>query len=1052
MDDFDHFGNADTARAMALLQAGVSLSDVQIDRASNVDKAIELLREASSILLQQGPNFEYGVTQYELGLAYSNRVNGERRANLVASIAEYTKALPMFSLESSPEQYSMVTQNLASAHAELAELNPLDGHQLDRAIEMYEKALDGHAHRLSPVDWASAAKDLARCYAKRQGGSNSESIEQSIYLHTAALGVFTAGAVGLSEARALRSTDNPWWNDRLVELAPSIQQSLQDGEERYTRLNFLRDRANTLASLADTLCLRLRGDRSRNVEDALTRYIEGVQILNGINDAKSSATVANNLAIVYQERLIGDMFENWSRSVHYLRIALHVHQRSGATIRTAQTAQNLAATLVFRARQFPERPSNERSAALEEAITLLEAALRVRTKKDFPYEWAMTTSMLAAAHEYRMAGNREENLEKAFLLFRAAAEVDLHGTPIDRLKLLSNLGMAYLNRVIGNRSENLTIAVEHLTEAKEGLISAGFLDVPVSVCHHLAAALIQLKRTNEALKVVSQMIDRLEVLRSRSEFASTRRHLMSQTNGLVDILISIYWNVDIREALRWSENARARSLAETLMRKKRQPQGVSETDYATYLQTKATRDNLERELHGVGSELTNRSTVEHALLELQATIAHTESRYANVDPSWSNVLPPPRIQDLIEVPRRGDTNILVLRVTENGTYAWLLAADQTVVGKRFEQPTTSSLRKFLVGTEDDRESGWFPAYAAFKTRKQSFTKWLDTMNGRLESIWEDWLADIHAFVSAHVRARDSENLPRIVIVPSQSLAPIPLHAAWRRVDGRVRYWCDDIIISYAPTLPVLSESLQRRDGASATGLLAVANPLGDLNWSLPEVETVSGGFSDDEKHIFGPLRNDHGFAVATVANVSKALAKSYRLVLLSCHGTWNAVDPWSGAGFFLSGAGHRPNLSLDALLSVSLSGCELAVLSACESGMIEPTDPAEEYIGLPAALIVAGAASVIASLWIVDDVSTALLVTRTLKDANARERLEPLARLHEAQLWLRTATVKEVAAAIESIASSREIAHRTIAALAERGPIPFAHPFWWAAFTCIGAS
>src|SRR5205807_2338819 len=107
----------------------------------------------------------------------------------------------------------------------------------------------------------------------RQGSSNAESIEQAIDLETAALAIFTAGAVGLGEARALWTAANKRWNDRLLELAPSTQRSLQEGEERYTRLNVLRDRANALASLADTLCLRLQGDRARNMEDALTRYI-----------------------------------------------------------------------------------------------------------------------------------------------------------------------------------------------------------------------------------------------------------------------------------------------------------------------------------------------------------------------------------------------------------------------------------------------------------------------------------------------------------------------------------------------------------------------------------------------------------------------------------------------------------------------------------------------------------------------------------------------------------------------------------------------------------
>src|SRR5262249_18796516 len=157
-------------------------------------------------------------------------------------------------------------------------------------------------------------------------------------------------------------------------------------------------------------------------------------------------------------------------------------------------------------------------------------------------------------------------------------------------------------------------------------------------------------------------------------------------------------------------------------------------------------------------------------------------------------------------------------------------------------------------------------------------------------------------------------------------------------------------------------------------------------------------------------------------NVTSALAKPARLVLFSCHGRWNARDPWSGAGFYLAGADDQPNLPLSKLLAGGLSGCALAVLSACESGMIEPTDTAEDYVGLPTALLVAGAASVVGSLWIVDDASAALLVTRALRNVGGSGRFAPSRGLYEAQLWLRTATLEQAAAAIQSMAPSREIA------------------------------
>ena len=38
----------------------------------------------------------HALAQYELGLAFHNRVNGEPRSNLEAAVAEYDKSLEVF--------------------------------------------------------------------------------------------------------------------------------------------------------------------------------------------------------------------------------------------------------------------------------------------------------------------------------------------------------------------------------------------------------------------------------------------------------------------------------------------------------------------------------------------------------------------------------------------------------------------------------------------------------------------------------------------------------------------------------------------------------------------------------------------------------------------------------------------------------------------------------------------------------------------------------------------------------------------------------------------
>ena len=61
---------------------------------------------------------------------------------------------------------------------------------------------------------------------------------------------------------------------------------------------------------------------------------------------------------------------------------------------------------------------------------------------------------------------------------------------------------------------------------------------------------------------------------------------------------------------------------------------------------------------------------------------------------------------------------------------------------------------------------------------------------------------------------------------------------------------------------------------------------------------------------------------------------------------------------------------------LDLSASRLAVLSACQTGIIDFRRIPDEAIGFPAGLLQAGVPGVVSTLWLVDDISTALLLAR----------------------------------------------------------------------------
>ncbi len=95
----------------------------------------------------------------------------------------------------------------------------------------------------------------------------------------------------------------------------------------------------------------------------------------------------------------------------------------------------------------------------------------------------------------------------------------------------------------------------------------------------------------------------------------------------------------------------------------------------------------------------------------------------------------------------------------------------------------------------------------------------------------------------------------------------------------------------------------------------------------------------------------------------------------ACHGEWRPDEPMESA-LLLAGVDR---LTLGQLLEpqVRLQRVRLVVLSSCESSLgYRPESSGEEFLGLPAGFVVAGAKAVVGSLWSALDPPTARLMVR----------------------------------------------------------------------------
>src|SRR5581483_9358176 len=151
------------------------------------------------------------------------------------------------------------------------------------------------------------------------------------------------------------------------------------------------------------------------------------------------------------------------------------------------------------------------------------------------------------------------------------------------------------------------------------------------------------------------------------------------------------------------------------------------------------------------------------------------------------------------------------------------------------------------------------------------------------------------------------------------------------------------------------------------------------------------------------------------------------------------------SGLVLAGANRPVEIGQDdgiltavEIAELDLGGVELAVLSACETGLGEHVAGGEGLQGLQRAFQVAGAKTVIASLWKLDDKATQQLMSR-FYDNLWTKRLGKLEALRQAQLSMLRDELRGP--------GSTQPLDPAKKATAQRAGLP---PFYWAGFVLSG--
>jgi len=284
------------------------------ERADNIELAIAAFTHALPIRTKSAFPQDWTSIQNNLGIAYSNRIKGDRAENFELAIAAYSNSLQIRTKSAFPQDWATTKNNLGTAYRDRIKGERVDN--LELAIAAYSNALQILTPENFPIECLGTARSLGNLalennnwqlaiqsyalaiQAVEQSRSwaideerRQEIIADSIDVYNKIvqaclnLGEIKKAVEYTERSRAQRLVDMMASNELYQggDIAPEVEQHLQEYEELQQRINVLR--FGTVPVLAGSshekmsLGMGVKQSHQSLTKDALLVYEEEIQKL-----------------------------------------------------------------------------------------------------------------------------------------------------------------------------------------------------------------------------------------------------------------------------------------------------------------------------------------------------------------------------------------------------------------------------------------------------------------------------------------------------------------------------------------------------------------------------------------------------------------------------------------------------------------------------------------------------------------------------------------------------------------------------------------------------
>jgi len=729
-------------------------------------------------------------------------------------------------------------------------------------------------------------------------------------------------------------------------------------------------------------------------QTALDKHLKAMEILRTIGDHADEAVALNSIGTAYED------LDQRPTALNNYKQALQLYQEQG-------NVEFASATKYYIGRVYN---------LLGDKHTALQFFRESETDSKLAGQRRITAYALIDISTIQIeTGNTDEPLVQLQYAIRLLKQIGDRRAQARALNVLASLHTGEQNAkafVYHRQALDLYRAAGDKKSEAETLYKMAVVE---KARGNLAGALSYVKESNDAIEVLRSQVVSPEL--RASYYASVRKH----AELYIDLVMRLgQLNGDksaAESAFEISEHAHSRSLLEVLGEASAQiRQGVKPEllEQEQVLKQKLNALALHKMKLLANPDSRELELVERDIRELTTSYGELQTQIKQQSPRYANLVQPQPLS-LKQIQQEVPEGALLLEYTlgVERSYLWALTKDSstayTLPPRDEIEPLVKSVCAFLIARQTMNE----PDLSSYGDRiAEADAEYWQHAN-RLSEMLLGPVADVIKGKTILVVADGAIHYLPFAALPEPwkqgSSEPVPLIVGHEIVS--------------LPSASILATRRQTsRTGSNEEKLIAIlADPVfsptdsrvknqspASSQQSLKLTEEVSlsrlPATEDEAQSIMEIIPSGTGM-MATGFDADRTMALSselgqYKIVHFATHGVVDVENP-ELSGIFLSlvspeGKSTQGLMQLHDIYNMDLSNTQLVVLSACETALGKEVR-GEGLVGLSRGFIYAGASSVVASLWKVDDRATTKLMTQFYKGI-FEEGLTASAALRKAKL------------------------------------------------------